>query len=408
MIFKRLIHLCRRSPGLVSLKAPGYRSFLSFLLLLPLLTLVGCSNEPEKPQAEVIRSIKHMTLQAQETRQTRLIAGVVKPVVESNVAFEIGGQITKLTVSVGDRVSSGDLIAELDPQTYQLKLQSAEGSLQASKARLLDAEKKFAQQSKLFEKKFTTKTNYDTALSTLVAARSDVSIQESQVSIARRDLTKTKLLAPFSGAISEKHVEVFEEVTAGKAIVTLHTEGNYEINVSLPETLVNVVNVGDKVDVQVSIGERPRLQGYIKEISSQAAQGNAYPVTIGIVKSEGDDQVRLRPGMSVEVTFKFDQHFNGSAFFVPTAAILPTEQESLVNLFVYNAAEGVVEKRQAQVVNIRDNNAMIAGDVKAGDIIAVAGVSFLVDKMKVKLLGQDRPVQAAPKDSQDAEEGAAK
>lgn len=366
----------------------GRSPYLLYIAAIGLLTasLAACSDDQHAPSEEIVRHIKHMTLKAREAKQSRLIAGVIKPVVSSNVAFEIGGQVTKMTVSVGDRVKSGDLIAELDPQTYQLRLQSASGALQAARARLADAEKKFAQQQKLFEKKFTTKTNYDTALSTLEGARSDVSIQESQVSIAKRDLTKTKLLAPFTGAISEKHVEVFEEVTAGKPIVTLHTEGNYEIDVSLPETLVNEVKVGDKVDVQLSIGERARLEGYIKDISSQAAQGNAYPLTIGLVQSEAAALNKLRPGMTVEVTFKFDEAYNGSAFFVPTSAIVPTEKEGEVSLFVFKTEAGVVEKRRAQVVNIRDNNVLITGDIKPGDIIAVAGVSFLVDQMKVKLL----------------------
>ncbi|GJM03051.1 MAG: hemolysin secretion protein D [Rhodomicrobium sp.] len=362
-----------------------HASRLAMLLALSLV-FTACDERKPEQKEEVIRHIKSMKLEARADQQSRLIAGVVTPVVSSNVAFEIGGQVTKMTVSVGDRVKSGDLIAELDPQTYELRLQSAEGALQAAQAKLSDAEKKFEQQKQLFTKKFTTKTNYDSALSTLEAARSDVSIQKSQVSIARRNLTKTKLLAPFSGAISEKHVEVFEEVTAGKPIVTLHTEGNYEIDVSLPETLVNEVKVGDEVDVQVSIGQRAQLKGYIKDISSQASQGNAYPVTIGLVQDETAALKKLRPGMSVEVTFKFAQAYKGTAFFVPTAAILPTEVEGQVHLFVYNAEAGMVEKRSAQVVNIRDNNVMIAGDVKAGDIIAVAGVSFLVDKMKVNLL----------------------
>ena len=82
--------------------------------------LTGCQEPPQEESKEVIRRIKHMTLKLKPTNQARVIAGVVSPVVQTNVSFEIAGQIQKLNVSVGDRVKKGDIIAELDPQTYEL------------------------------------------------------------------------------------------------------------------------------------------------------------------------------------------------------------------------------------------------------------------------------------------------
>ena len=79
--------------------------------MLPFL-LAGCEEEKPPEKAEVIRHIKHMTLKLKPMNQARVIAGLVQPVVETNVAFEVAGQIRQLKVSVGDRVKKGDLIAE--------------------------------------------------------------------------------------------------------------------------------------------------------------------------------------------------------------------------------------------------------------------------------------------------------
>ena len=345
--------------------------------------LAGCSEDADKTEAEVVRHIKHMTLKAKPVQQTRVIAGIVSPIVQSNVAFEIGGQVHQMHVSVGDRVKKGDLIAELDPQTYELNVRSAEGSLLSAEAALVDAEKKFEQQSKLYKKKYTTKTNYDTALATLEKARSNVEIQKSALAIAKRNLSKTKLRAPFDGAISEKSVEVFEEVTAGKTIVVLHTENNYQFDLSLPESLFNEVHVVYEVVVKLSFGsnEQP-LKGIVKEVSSQAGQANAFPVTINLTETVSV----LRPGMSVEVTFAFSQKFTGESFNVPIAAVTPSGEQGVSYAFVYQPEKKVVERRSVKIVNIRDNVLIIAGDVKEGEIIAVAGLSFLHDQMPVRLL----------------------
>ncbi len=357
------------------------RLSLAALLGLTML-LAGCSEDQAPAAPEVIRHIKHMSLKAKPVEQTRLIAGIISPVVQSNVAFEIGGQIMQMNVSVGDRVKKGDLIAKLDPQTYQLNVRSAESSLLSAEAELTDATKKFEQQSQLFKKKYTTKTNYDTALANLERAKSNVAIQKSNLEISQRNLTKTELRAPYDGAISEKSVEVFEEVTAGKTIVVLHTENNYEVDVSLPETLVNEVHVGDEVTVKLSIGDNGSFKGIVKEVSSQAGQANAFPVTIGLQETPKD----LRPGMSAEVTFAFSRELSGAAFNVPLSGVIASGEQDKSYVFVYNAKKKVVERRVVSVVNIRDNILIISGDVKEGDIIAIAGLSFLHDQMPVRLL----------------------
>ena len=359
-----------------------FKPVLTALSLAGCFLLTSCQEPPQENTKQVIRAIKHMTLKLKPTNQARVIAGVVSPVVQTNVSFEIAGQIQKLNVSVGDRVKKGDILAELDPQTYELNLQSAEGALKSAQASLADANKKFAQQSELYKKKFTTKTNYDTALATLESAKSQVSIEQSRVDIAKRNLTKTKLRAPFDGAISEKSSDVFEEITAGKTIVVLHTEGNFEVDVSVPETLVNEIHVSDKVELKLSLGEGAPFEGYIKDIGSQAGQANAFPATIALNEKVNG----LRPGMSVEVTFEFAQNQDVETFNVPLGAVIVSNDPQKDYMFVFNKDKQYVERRVVNVVNIRDNILIVKGNVKEGDIVATAGLSFLVDKMPVRLM----------------------
>ena len=72
--------------------------------------------------------------------------------------------------------------------------------------------------------------------------------------------------------------------------------------------------------MKLSIGLSAPIKGYVKEISSQAGQANAFPVTIGLSEAPG----KLRPGMSAEVTFKFQENLGVPTFAVPTSAVLPS------------------------------------------------------------------------------------
>ncbi len=276
----------------------------------------------------------------------------------------------------------------METDRYELQLETARGELQNIQAQLRDAEKKFAQQKKLYGKGYATKTAFDSAQATLEGAHSQVETARSKVAIARRDVQKTIVLAPFDGRVSAKYVEVFTEVSAGQKILQVHSEGDLEIAASVPDSMIQAIAVGDSVAVRfTSLGDDPKLRektvpGTITEIGSQATAANAFQVVATLSKQAAG----VRPGMSAEVTFRFETAATGKAFLLPKAAIQPGGKHRQGFVYVFDKKAGAVNKQAVRIVNIRNNDLEIVGDVKTGDIIATAGVSFLSDGMKVRLL----------------------
>ena len=113
-----------------------------------------------------------------------------------------------------------------------------------------DTKSKFSQQSKLWKKRYTTRTAYDTAKANMRNAEGQVGIARSQLDQSKRDLTKTTLSAPFPGRIAKRNVQVFEEVTPGQAIYALQTEGDNEIEVSMPENLITSIKISERAAVK--------------------------------------------------------------------------------------------------------------------------------------------------------------
>ena len=356
------------------------RKGLSGLVVLSILGLTACGEEEVAAPPPPIRAIKYMVLKKGVEKQQRRISGVITAGTTSNAAFETTGQVIELVKNVGDQVDVGELIAKLDPEPFKLRLQEAESKLQQAQAALSDGQSKFKQQQQLFRKGYATRTSYESSIATLRNAEGAIGIAQSQLKIAKRNLSKADLLAPFSGVVAKRSVEVFEAVTSGAVVYTLQTQGESEVDVSLPETLINFVSIGDKVEVIVSLLGTEPLAGRLTEIAPLSEDVNAYPVTVLLTEtSEG-----LRPGMSAQVVFEFKSDETVGGFTIPIAALkaLPGQEGGAVFVF----ADGTVKEHSVEVVGLRDNSLQIKGDIKDGDVIATAGVSLLFDGMQARLL----------------------
>lgn len=350
---------------------------------LVVLGLAACEEEEVVQKEEVVRSIKYMVLDQRAGDQERRIAGQVIASVTSNVAFETPGQVIELLRKAGDQVEAGELIARLDPEPYQLQLNQAENNLAQARATLDDASKKFAQQKRLLDQGFATRTAFDTAESTFKNAEGAVGVAESQVDLARRDLGKTDLKAPFAGVIARREVEVFEEIGGGQTIYAMQTDGKDKIEASLPETLINQVSLGSPVEVHFPPLGDVAVTGMVDEIAPLAGDANAYPIELSLNQTPPG----LRAGMSAELVFRFETAATGKAFLVPLAAIKPNVDGTDASVFVYN--DGTLTETPVNIVNVADNSLEVVSNLEPGTIIATAGISFLHDGMKVTLFDSE-------------------
>jgi len=357
----------------------------SIALIVTLGALAGCDvveNQEAGLSPPPVRAIKYMRLGQVAEQNTRVLAGVVKAGTRSNVAFETPGRVTMLTKSVGGTVRAGDRLAALDPKPFELRVQEAEFTLRQAEATLKDARQKHAQQKQLWDKRVTTRTAFDTAVSNLSNAEGQVGIAKSQLELRRRDVEKSTLTAPFPGRIAEKKIEVFEEVAAGQAIYVIQTDDENEVEVVVPENLVDRIAASTKVSVTFPPLGGLQVDGTITEVSPVAGDANAFPVTVRLKNAPS----QVRPGMSAEVTVSFNTGATGAAFAIPVSALKPDVQAKTATVFVFDEKEGAVRSRPVQVVGLEGNEPQIVGGVKAGDIIATAGVGYMYDGMKVRLL----------------------
>ena len=355
---------------------------------LALLALLPAACEDAVPvDKSVVRAIKWATLDQGVAAQERRIAGIVEPVDVTQLSFEISGRVQTLHVRLGDRVSAGDVVAELDREPYELQVRHADAELAAAEAVYMEARRNLERQRILFRDGWIAQARLDSAVAGHDAAESQTGARHAQLDLRRRDLGLTLLRAPFDGVITAKTIEAFEEVANGQPIFELSGERDLKVSLRVPPALINEIAEGQRVTVLFPSEPALAVRGTVTEVGARASVANAFPVTVAL----HDAPERLRAGMSAEVVFAFDGAPQmADSLMVPMGAILSGEGQDF-HVFRYDAGTSTVRRVPVEIEDLHDNAVQIAGDLAAGDIIATAGVEFLADGQEVRLMGREMP-----------------
>jgi multidrug efflux system membrane fusion protein len=360
------------------------------LLLLVLLFLAGCAKEEKI--VEEIRSIKTVTASILGTGRVLKFSGIVQAADSSALSFEVGGQVEKVNVDIGDQIEKGQVLAELDQEPYQLELKSAQAELRKAKANRTNKKADFEREEAIFKEGAGSKKRLDQARFGYDDARAGVQYAISKLNLAERDLRKTILYAPYSGSIGKREVDPHVEVRAGQQLFEIDAKGAKEVLVDIPETRISLLAVGARTAVALTTLPDETIAGRISYVGTVAGTANAFPVKVAL------DTVppQIQSGMTAEVTFFLEDESGQSGFLIPVHAVVPGQEPNRGHLFIFDVANSVVKKTPAKISGVKDNMAIVSEGLSSGDIVAVAGVAFLSDGQKVRLMQQAEEARAEP------------
>ncbi len=343
--------------------------------------LAACEDAPPEV-AEQARPIRVFTVTDVASGQVRKFTGVIEASDSSSLSFQVGGNVREVRVNQGDQVAAGQKLALLDQEPFQLNVQAAEADLQRARAELSQAKAEYDRQKTLYEQGWVARARFDNAERDYRAAASRVDYAVARLNLAQRDLRNTILTAPFDGFISARAVDPFVEVRAGQRLFQLDAEGGFEAAFGVPETAIAQVVLGMPATVTSPQLDGP-LDALITEVGSAAGTGNTFPVKAALVAPPPV----VRPGMTAEVTLLLAENDADSGYYlVPLSAVAPGEQSGEGFVFVYDRESSTVRRTLVKATQALTGNVVAVTGVTAGDVIATAGVNFLVDGQNVTLM----------------------
>ena len=141
--------------------------------------------------APVIRPVRYERVTATDVTRVRTFAGVARAGLESTLSFRVTGRVDRMTVKVGDRVSPGRLLAEIDPADYELQVREAEAALRQVEAQERNAAADLGRTRALFENGNASREDFDGVRAFAESARAQVESVEKRLELAVRQVDYT-------------------------------------------------------------------------------------------------------------------------------------------------------------------------------------------------------------------------
>jgi HlyD family secretion protein len=262
--------------------------------------------------------------------------GTLSPVVTVQVGSQVSGRIQALNADFNSKVTKGQVIAKIDPQLIESEVARAKANLTAAnasvtraRAELADARQKMERANALAAKKLVAQAEADSAKATHDAAVAGVSSAQASLSQARAGLKQaetnlayTTIVSPIDGVVISRDVDVGQTVAASLQAPTLFTIAEdlakMEVHTSVAESDVGSLANDMPVEFTVDAFANERFRGKVKQVrySPQTVQN---VVTYDAVVEVDNPDLKLRPGMTANVTFLVEERTNALA--VPNTAL---------------------------------------------------------------------------------------
>jgi multidrug efflux pump subunit AcrA (membrane-fusion protein) len=378
----------------------------------------GCSRDRGVQAAEqhAPKPVKVEPAQVRDVRRAVDLIGTLAAREEVVVSAEVAGRVAKLARDLGDRVTAGTPLVELDGEKLQYRAQGQRAALEQARAKygvaadgalpplekvpevvsaaaqLADARQKLDRAKSLAARSLlpqsdldsaqarydTARAAHDQALASARQLRADIQGQESSARLAERELRDAVIRAPFDGFVAERLVSLGQFVqpqTPVMRIVRLHP---LKLTAEVPERFAPWIDNGREIAVRVDAYPGQVTRGRLVRISpSVNLRSRAFAIEGEVPNADG----RLKPGTFARVQITTD-HVD-RAVTVPAAAVQSRYGTSRV--FVVTGAQ--LAGREIVLGDRIEDRVEVTQGLQAGTPIVASDVEQLNDGMKVAVSG---------------------
>jgi len=279
----------------------------SVSLLLVRVLAKRSSNDPQG--AEVIRVVRRDVVSVVKA------TGVIKPMVgaEVRVGSTASGVVTHLYVRVGDSVTKGAVLADVDSRELDARREAAEAAVRLAKANLDYGQADFGRKNGLFTAGVIARAELDLAQQAYAVAEQQFKQAQANLADAVTQLGYTKIVAPISGTVESVTTQEGETVAssfAAPTFVTLLDLSRLEVWAYVDETDIGRIRVGQKATFTVDTYGDNQFPGQVTAIYPQAQIRSNVVDYIAVIRFQRPPNRIPRPEMTTTVMIAEQQHRN--------------------------------------------------------------------------------------------------
>jgi HlyD family secretion protein len=248
--------------------------------------------------------------------------GQINAVKNVAVGSQVSGIITDIKVDFNSRVTNGQVIAQIDPSTYQQNITQAEAELSNAAAGLELAQVNWKRAQVLRTNNLIPEADYDQALANLHQGEAVVKTRQASLNKAKVDLERATIYAPIDGVVISRVVDVGQTVAASFNAPTLFTIANdlrqMRIEAMVSEADVGGVEEGQQVTFTVDAFPGRKFRGEVTQVR-YAPVTNQNVVNYTTVVDVNNADLKLRPGMTANASILIADHKN--VLRIPNSAL---------------------------------------------------------------------------------------
>lgn len=359
--------------------------------------LLGCA-----PKYAPRISVKTAPAHPGRIVRTVEFSGVLVPNHTVNIFAKMAGIATTVTADVGNRVTAGQLLVQIDTRELNAQLAVAEAAAagvgdqavqvksgtETARLNLEMAQRSYERTKTLLDTKVVTQSQLDDAQTKLDLAKtafdnsnrqyqtitgSGLAQAEAQVNFIKVQISNSTITSPLSGIVTNRNINPGEITSMSTPLLSIADVATLKLQGNVSQDDVVRIPVGGRVNVVVDALSTNSYAGRVEQVGPiAAATGQYFPVVVSL-KNDG----RLLAGMTAKASFTWT---GGEGILIPLSAVADS-QDGRASVFV--VSEGRVHAKNVDLGPRSDSEIQVISGLAASETVAISNVSALVDGMEV-------------------------